>query len=213
MQQSRASTAVRRLIGLLCVLGAVRILVFAAAYPFFNYIDESLHVDTILDFAREGLSGPGDDRFHIDDARLLARYGMGHTAPPYAAAHDRLPPDERERTIEAEAQRTIQFRNAETFAPPLYYMLAAGWYRLGQLIGLRDTALLYWLRFLSAPLFAAAIWIGCKICLDFHPKRPELAVGVGIFMAAWPQDILYTINSDVMSPLAVALALYVLARW
>ncbi|MEA2710473.1 MAG: Dolichyl-phosphate-mannose-protein mannosyltransferase [Phycisphaerales bacterium] len=203
----------RRIILLLSVLGALRVLAFSAAYPFFNYIDESLHLDTVLDFVRVGLPGPGDDVFNADAARVIATGGSGRLAPPYVAPHDLLPPAERERAIAAETQRLMKYRNAETFAPPVYYALAATWYRLGQAIGLRDTGLLYWLRFLAAPMYGAAIWVGCRICLDFHSKRPELAVGVGILLAALPQDIFYSINSDVLSPLAVAVALYLLVRW
>src|SRR6186997_1878841 len=106
--------AIRRLIWLLCVLGALRIVAFAAAYPFFDYIDEALHLDTVLDFAREGLPGRWVDRFQIDDARIIARYSV---------ARDPMPPNQREAAIETEAQRLIQYRNAETFAPPVYYAL------------------------------------------------------------------------------------------
>ena len=145
--------AIRRLIGLLCVLGALRIVAFAAAYPFFDYIDEALHLDTVLDFARQGLPGRGDDRFHIDDARVIARYSV---------ARDPMPPAEREAAIETEAQRLIQYRNAETFAPPVYYALAAGWYRVGQAVGLRGTALLYWLRFFAALIMDKTVRCGRK---------------------------------------------------
>ncbi len=40
-----------------------------------------------------------------------------------------------------------------------------------------------------------------------------LAIGVGIVLAALPQDILYVIDSDVLCPLAMALLLYLSMRW
>lgn len=200
-------------IWLLCALGTLRVLAFSAAYPFQDYVDEGLHLDVVLTFAHVGLPGPGDDYFDKDAARFIATYGVGGMNPPYQLPYAELPPAERERAVAAEAARIASFRNAETFAPPLYYALAALWYRIGEALGLRDLALLYWLRFLSAPLYGAAMWLGLRICTEFHPERPALALAAGLILAALPQDILYTINSDVFSPLAVALALYLLMRW
>ena len=208
-----AGYAVKWWVGLLCVLGMLRVLAFCAAYPVLDYVDEGLHLDVVLTFARVGVPGPGDDFFDPDAARIIATYGVGAMNPPYELPYAHLSDAERRRAVAAEADRLRKYRNAEVFAPPLYYGVAAAWYRLGQLLGLRDLALAYWLRFLSVPLYGGAMWLACRTCTAFHPGRPALAVATAVILAALPQDILYTINSDVFSPLAVTLALYLLLRW
>ena len=208
---------------LLCILGAVRVLAFSAAYPVFDYIDETLHCDVVLTFARVGVPGRGEDLFDREAARMIATYGLSAMSPPYQRPYADLPPAERQAAIEKQAAYLAGCRNAETLAPPLYYAIAAAWYRLGAMLGLRDVALLYWLRFLGAPVYGAAMWLACRICTEFHPRRRQgaqggqgglmLALAVALILAALPQDIFYTINSDVFSPLVGALALYLVLRW
>ena len=207
------SVATRRWVVLLSVLGALRVLVFAAAHPVFGFIDEALHLDVVVKFAGYGLPGRGEDHFHPEAARLIATQGENQLSPPYGSLRDRLPPAEREASIAKETQRLIGHRNAETFAPPLYYALAGLWYRAGQATGISGVFLIYWLRFLSAPLFGATILLAGLICARAWPDRPGVTVGVALVLACLPQDILYLVNSDVMSPAAVALALYLVMRW
>ncbi len=47
-----ASRHERKFIFLLCAVAAVRVLTFAAAFPFFNNVDEQAHVDLVMKYAR-----------------------------------------------------------------------------------------------------------------------------------------------------------------
>jgi hypothetical protein len=199
---------VRAFILILSLVAAARVLVMSAAYPPFVYIDESLHYENVTKYARVGLPGRGDDRYDAATARTVHTIGI-HGAGSQAA----LTPEQREAAIEKSVATFAAARNCETFSPPLYYALAAAWLRAGEAIGFGPVALFYWLRFLAAPLYAAAVWFGCLAALRFHPARPQIAIAAGVILAALPQDILYTINSDVASPLAGAVALYLLVRW
>ena len=42
----------RRLILLICAIAAVRVLLFSAAFPFFNNVDEQAHVDLVMKYGR-----------------------------------------------------------------------------------------------------------------------------------------------------------------
>jgi len=42
----------RKLILLLCAIGALRVFIFSAAFPFFNNVDEQAHVDLVMKYAR-----------------------------------------------------------------------------------------------------------------------------------------------------------------
>ena len=150
-----AGAGVKWSIWILCICGAARVLLFSAAYPVFDFIDEGLHLEVVLKFDRVGLPGRGQDLFDPLAARYVATYGLYHLAPPYTSPFEGLPSPKREAAIANEADGIASWGNAETFAPPVYYALAAGWYRLGRAIGLTDLALLYWVRFLSAPFYAA----------------------------------------------------------
>src|SRR4051812_5981937 len=75
--------ATRRWIILFSVLGALRVLLFAVAYPVFDFIDEGLHADVVMKFAYRGLPGRGDDGFYPEAALMMATQGQGQLAPPY----------------------------------------------------------------------------------------------------------------------------------
>src|SRR5205814_9985577 len=42
----------RKLILFFCAVAAVRVLIFSAAFPFFNNVDEQAHVDLVMKYAR-----------------------------------------------------------------------------------------------------------------------------------------------------------------
>src|SRR2546430_15671587 len=42
----------RKVILLLCAIGALRVFIFSAAFPFFNNVDEQAHVDLVMKYAR-----------------------------------------------------------------------------------------------------------------------------------------------------------------
>src|ERR1700752_3074485 len=93
----------------LCALAAIRVFVFAAAFPFFNNVDEQAHVDLVVKYAH---SNPPHtiEPFSADAARYFAvysspeyfvtpeQYDGGQYPPPIW----KLPPDERERVLSEE---------------------------------------------------------------------------------------------------------------
>ena len=57
----------------LAAFAALRVFVFAAAFPFFHNVDEHMHVDLVLKYARGFLPGPEDAHFEADTARVAGR--------------------------------------------------------------------------------------------------------------------------------------------
>jgi hypothetical protein len=74
----------------------------------------------------------------------------------------------REKLVTKSAAYQNHFQNHEASQPPLYYTVAGAWWRLGKLLGLDGGRLLYWLRFLNAPLIAALVllMLGSEIATD-----------------------------------------------
>src|SRR6266704_1553542 len=64
----------RKLILLLCAIAALRVFTFAAAFPFFNNVDEQAHVDLVMKYARGDV--PRDlGHFSSDAAYYFSLYG------------------------------------------------------------------------------------------------------------------------------------------
>src|SRR3989441_7061331 len=57
----------------LCLLAAVRVFVFAAAFPFFNNVDEQAHVDLVIKYAH-GYLPRGLDPFAAEAAFYFTLY-------------------------------------------------------------------------------------------------------------------------------------------
>ena len=47
-----ADTRARKIIFLLCLLAAVHVFIFSAAFPFFNNVDEQIHFDLTVKYAQ-----------------------------------------------------------------------------------------------------------------------------------------------------------------
>jgi hypothetical protein len=210
------------LIVALCVLAAARVFVFSAAFPFFNNVDEPSHVDLVLKYARGYWPSRPVEGFDPAAARLLYLYGTaeyltaperspgGVGAPP---ARWQTPPPSEQLAAQVAVRWAQSLPNHEAHAPPVYYALAGAWYRLGGWLGLTDGARLYWIRFLNVPLFAALVWCAYVFCRDWLPGRPELRLGVPLLLAALPQDVFYSVNSDVLSPLLFLVSLMLVLTW
>jgi hypothetical protein len=102
--------------------------------------------------------------------------------------------------------------NYEAAQPPLYYTLAALWWRLGKVCGFHDGRLLYWLRFLNLLVVAILVWMGFAAARLVFPGRRFLRLGVPALLAFIPQSAFYSIQNDVLSPLAFGLAFICLVR-
>lgn len=213
--------AEKLLIAGLCSLAAVRVFLFSGAYPLFNNIDEQAQVDLTLKYARTGAPREPLVPHSRDAARLFVLYGSleylkrprdfpGNVFPPPAW---KQPFGIADAFIDAYTANWMRHHNIEAHQPPVYYILAACWYRLGGWIGLESIRQVYWLRFLNVLLVAALVWSAYAFCKEACPGRSDLRIGVPLLLSWFPQDALYSINPDALSPLLVTLSLWMLFRW
>lgn len=206
-----------RIVLLLCLAAAFRVFLFSAAFPFFNNIDEQLHLDMVHKHARGYLPKKGNSGFD----RASAEWIVLHGSPEYL--HDfpdsRAPPPrwrlsktEQERQLAPAVAQWESMPNLETGAPPVYYILAGVWYNMGRLGGFQGGDLLYWIRFLNIPIAAGLVCLSHRFAQKFWPGQADLRLGCPLLVAFFPQDVLYGINSDAFSPLICGLALYTLLQ-
>src|SRR5208282_3824109 len=102
--------------------------------------------------------------------------------------------------------------NHEAFSPPVYYALAGVWYDLGKLFGLTGGDQLYWIRFLNILIYGALFWFVYLLCRNTFRNDLFMQFGVLLLLSFFPQDVFYSINSDVLSPLFCLMALYLLIQ-
>jgi hypothetical protein len=202
----------------LCLVGALRVFVFAAAFPFFNNVDEQSHVDLVLKYARGYVPGGELDPFDTETGLLIATYGTYEYRKPADQPPGAPEPlfeqstEEIER-VHANVEGRLMPRNHEAHSPPVYYAVAAVWYRLGGLLGLDGGARLYWLRFLNVVWMAALVAAAWAFVREAFPDRLDLRLGVAALAAFFPQDAFYAVNCDALSAPLAALSLLWLMRW
>ena len=221
MTESRySSRAARWYVAILCLFGAVRIFWGAAGLPLFNDVDEDAHFDVVHKFAR----GQWPDRCQQtpDDetVRLLVMYSSREfLVPPESFPEGVYPPPPWTLSLTASRDAYVEdltavfgrWVNHETHSPPLYYGLAAVWYDLGRLVGLHGPYAAYWVRFLNIPLYVALIVAAYGFCRAYF--SPTVALAVPALVAVFPSTVFFGINNDVLSPLMLLLALWLLLRW
>ncbi len=101
----------------------------------------------------------------------------------------------------------------ESHQPPLYYVLGAGVYRLGQGVlgsGASDRALALFLRMFSVLIGGMTLVVGYSIVRRVHPEEPGLALGTAAFMAFLPMHLAMNagVNNDALSELMLALVVW-----
>lgn len=204
----------------LCFVGAIRVFFFAAAFPFFNNVDEMAHLDLALRYAKGQI--PAECRPAYDDASrvLIATYGSpewyfgpgdypDHAIPPPPW---RRPGVEASRAVSGAMEVLRSYTNKEACSPPVYYLFAGLWLDLGRVLGIRAGGLIYWLRFLNVPNIVALVLLTRATVRRFFVKDRFLGIAAPALVAVFPQDTLYSINSDVLSPLLFGLAWLLLLR-
>jgi hypothetical protein len=203
----------RALVWGLAGVAAARVFLFAAAFPFFNNVDEQDHFDLVLQYAR----GQAPRRLvprSFEAAQYIVRYsGPEYLFGPGDYPENRIPPPlwtqspEFIESILTTGTAVVCARtNHEGSTPPLYYSVAGAWLRLGQACGIEGGFLLYWIRFLNVFLAAALVWIGYAVARLVYPENWFVRLGVPVLLAFYPQDTFYSIQSDVLSPLLFGLA-------
>ena len=209
----------RAIVWLLCLLAVVHVLVFSAAFPFFNNVDEQIHFDLTVKCSHGRLLRalePVSD----ETVRYIVLFG----SPEYLAVSTNsinaqsLPPwkqplDIVRQTLIAKSTSWRKVTNYEASQPPLYYLLTGAWWNLGKLCGFHDGFLLYWVRFLNAVFIAVLVWLGFVAGRMIFPDNLFLHLGVPALIACMPQTAFYSIQNDVLSPLCFGAAFILLLRW
>ena len=205
---------------LLCLLAAVHVFVFSAAFPFFNNVDEQIHFDLVVKCSQghilRALEPVSDEA-----VRYIVLYGSpeyvgiptnspdGQFAPPPW----KLPLEQVRQTLVAKTATWRTVTNYEASQPPLYYTLAGPWWHLGMLFGFHDGFLLYWVRFLNVFFVVALVWLGFVAARMIFPENLFLRLGVPALLAFMPQTAFYSIQNDMLSPLCFGAAFILLVRW
>ena len=119
----------------LCLLAAIRVFVFAAAFPFFNNVDEQAHVDLVIKYAH-AKPPRGIEPFASEAALCIAVYstpeyffGPEQYGGQYPPPNWLLPREQLEKVVNDEVPFWESRLNHESGEPPLYYALAGGWMR------------------------------------------------------------------------------------
>jgi hypothetical protein len=203
----------RTIVLFLCLIAALRVFLFSAAFPFFNNVDEQAHFDLVLKYGH-GTWPHGLDKFAPETSRYLALYSTPEyfTKPLYwggnfPAPNWKLPDAARDSAMQTEANWWQAQENHESGEPPLYYLVAGLWLRAGNLLGIKAGCALYWIRFLNAFIASALVWIGFRMGRFVFPDRPIIRIGLPALLAVWPQSAFYSITSDVLSPVCFGCAL------
>ena len=196
---------------LLCLLAGIHVLIFSAAFPFFNNTDEGEHFDLVLKYSH-GDVPRGMDVSSDECIRYFALYSASFYLGSAADAGEFLPPpwewpSQQENTIFQSARKSTRgIINQESSQPPLYYVLAGAWWRLGGAFGLDGGQRLYWLRFLNVPIVAMVVWLGWLAARLVFPADKFLRLGVPALLAFFPQSAFYSIQNDVLSPVCFGAA-------
>jgi hypothetical protein len=210
----------RTIVSGLVVFAAIRIFVFAAAFPLFNSTDELDHFATVYEYAH-GIA-PGKDLPLVGPelARVFALYNSGEYLTPQRTLQkfrvdvpiEQLPVELQERKYQYLFGYWLTQQNIEAQSPPVYYLVASAWYRLGEALGLKGWRLPYWVRFFNVLLYALFVWIAYAVTKRVYPESEFVCVAVPALLAVWPQDVFFGINRNVLSPLLAAAILLVLFR-
>jgi len=213
-----SETKLRWIVVGLCTAAAIRVFVFAAAFPFFNNVDEQAHVDLVVKYA-QAKPPRSIEPFTSEAALYFAVYstpeyfmGPEQYGGQYPPPNWLLPREQLQKILDDEIPFWESRLNHESGEPPLYYTVAGGWMNVGHFLGLRGLSLLYWVRFLNIGLAATLVWIGFAATRSTFPDNQFLQLGVPALLAVWPQSAFYSIQGDALSPLCFGIAFLGLAK-
>lgn len=210
----------RRIVWFLCVLAALHVVIFSAAFPFFNNVDESNHFDLVVKYG----AGHPPQKMNIISAeamRYIAIFGSQeflwstnsfssgrYPPPPWTQSLEVI-----RRYVEANELNRSNIVNYEDSQPPVYYTASGAWWRLGKGIGLEGIGLLYWLRFMNAIVVGALVWVGWFAARSVFSGNYFITLAVPALIAFMPQSAFYSIENDVMSPLCFGTAFLCLLKF
>src|SRR5262245_46679513 len=202
-----------------CLFAAVRVLFFSAAFPLFSNVDERRLFDLVIKYA-EGHVPRGAELISPATLPYLSHYASPEflSAPEdfesgYFGPMWKHPAEEVAPTIAKIEEIWGRTPNQECSQPPLYYVVGAVWFHVGQWIGIKDGRALYWVRLLNVVLVATLVWLAYVAARMMFPEKVALRLGVPLLIAAVPQDAFSGINNDVLSPICFGLVFICLIKW
>jgi hypothetical protein len=210
----------RILILLLCVVAALRVFIYSAAFPFFSNIDEDLHFDLITQYSHARIPH-SFDRLNEETLNWIVPYA----SPEFLSRPERFPDGKFPAPLWKESWSKVEPEiavtrvawsseiNFESSQPPLYYALGGLWWSIGKHIGLSGIESLYWVRFLNVLLVAMMVWLGYVTARTIAPERLDLRIGVPLLLAFIPQNVFYAMNNDVLSPLCFGALFLCILQW
>ncbi len=204
-----------------CLLAAIRVFVYSAAFPFFGNIDEQAHLDLVVRYS-EGKVPHAIEKLDPNAAYYIPRMespeffnvpseqpGGVFQQPPWTKPQESLG----RYYSEGEVYWSNNYMNHEASQPPMYYWCAGTWMKIGAAMGIHVGWLLYWIRFMNVLVAALLVWLSYKTTALVFPENKFLLVGIPLLIAIWPQDSYYAIQNDVLSPVFYAASFYLLIRF
>ncbi len=209
-----AEKAERIAVLLLCLLAAVHVFVFAAAFPFFNVVDEQDHLDLVVRYAHgqipRSLVPPCENALPYIAIFGTTEYLWTPESQPgghFATPPWKLPMAEvQAKLLGREITWKNTVKNHEASQPPLYYTCAGLWWRFWEAVGFVDGPLLYLARFFNVLVIVAVVWLGWVAARNIFPDSLFVRMAVPALAAFLPQTMFYAINNDIFSPLTFGLA-------
>jgi hypothetical protein len=214
-----SKNSLQKFIVILSIVAGIKILFFSFALPFFP-LDEELHFDAVHKFATGYKIQRELPGFDTASAELIELYhspeflraplpGKPFLPLPWwcTPSQEHLPPE-----LAFRVNTWQQLRNVEIDAPPMYYIIAAEWYKLGRLLGYDGIFILYWVRSLNAIACIALIILAWLFVRECYPDNEFLQISVPIFLLVFPQDsLLFIIPNAIFAPF-MALTLLLLVK-
>ncbi|MDD5063192.1 MAG: DUF2142 domain-containing protein [Phycisphaerae bacterium] len=204
----------------LCIIAAVRIFIFNAAFPLFNNVDEDAHFDLVYKYSNGQIPRAAVENFSRESAELILLYGTTEyvskpeqiLVPIPLWAYPNLQEILKSQNFADAVAVWQNYENHETASFPVYYMVAGIWCSAGRILGISGGQLIYWIRFLNVPLFTLLVWFSYRLGRTFYPDGSLLRIGLPLFVAFFPQDAFYSINSDAISSLLFAISFFLLLQ-
>lgn len=194
----------RLCLGGLCLLAALHVFIYAAAFPFFNNVDEPAHFATVVQYAHGELPRrlePYAGEVVRDLALYQSTFYFGTNGAKELLPPPWTRPSETQAAWIASHSAASASINYEGSQPPLYYTLAGSWWRLSGRLGIGEASRLYGLRFLNCPIVMLITWLGWLTARQVFPQQVFPRLAVPAFIALMPQSAFYSVQNDVLSPL------------
>jgi hypothetical protein len=220
LQQSTLND--KLIIATFCTLAAIRVFIYAAAFPFFGNIDEQAHLDLVVKYS-EGHIPSSLEKLSPNSAYYIPRYesaeyfnrptepdGKNFAPPPWKRGSE----EKMQRYYnEGVAYWSNNYTNHESSQAPVYYATAAAWMNMGSFAGMKEGLLLYWIRFMNVLLIVVLVIVAYHVAKSLYPASRFLVIGLPMLVAFFPQDSFYSIQNDVLSPVVFGISLITLIRF